>query len=218
MTYFSATCARSWLFRGILILSFLTVITGSALGESLTVVRVEEDWEMVVGTPDPTTNAPQAVCVISPVGHVEATHATIVLNHQSLLSYEPGGLQLQIWDGEVPVSDRLFPNAGIMNQQGEIIRWTQSMEISGSFLLFEITNGSSTTWGSFGGQGYLKATVPTTLANLNAYNPAVSVQNSGVSYAANRVESLILKGVRVFLSTEEQLNDTTARIVYARTQ
>jgi hypothetical protein len=92
------------------------------------------------------------------------------------------------------------------------------MEIAGSFLLFEITNGSSTTWGSFGGQGYLKASVPTTLANLNTYNPDVSVQNSGVSYAANRVESLTLKGVRLFLSTEEQLNDTTSRIVYTRSQ
>jgi hypothetical protein len=210
----SATGARSWVFR-ILVFSLLIFSTTVALGELPTVVRVEEDWEMVVGTPDPNTNAPQAVCVISPVGHVSSTHATVVLNHQSLLSYEPGGLQLQIWDGEVALSDRLFPNSGVMDQQGERIRWTQSMEISSGYITFEITNGTSTTWGSFGGQGYLKAKVPTELANLNGYSPEVSVSNSGISYAANRVESLRLLGVRLFISSGEQLDDTTSRIVWA---
>src|SRR5687768_13037241 len=32
------------------------------------VFSVQEDWELVVGDPDPNCNAPQVTCVISPVG------------------------------------------------------------------------------------------------------------------------------------------------------
>jgi len=97
---------------------------------------------------------------------------------------------------------------------GEMVRWTQSLEIVDGALVMEITDGSSTTWGSFGGQGYLKATVDITLADLNAYDPSVSVANSGVGYAGNRVESLVLRRVRMTTSAGDVLEDDTARSVH----
>ena len=56
--------------------------------------------------------------------------------------------------------------------------------------------------------------MPTTLENLNSYHPTVSVGNSGISYAANRVQSLVLKRVRVTTSEGEVLEDSTARPVH----
>ena len=40
--------------------------------------------------------------------------------------------------------------------------YLQVMELTDGQLLFAIKNGLSSTWGSFGGQGYLSATVGTT--------------------------------------------------------
>ena len=74
--------------------------------------------------------------------------------------------------------------------------------------------GSSATWGNFGGQGYLKASVDTALANLNGYSPTVSVENSGISYAANRVQSLVLRRVRLRTSTGEMQEVEVALTVY----
>ncbi|OHB83394.1 MAG: hypothetical protein A2V98_12490 [Planctomycetes bacterium RBG_16_64_12] len=209
-----ATGTCSWPFRGFLALLLVLAWASTTKADSSSrIVRVEEDWELVVATPDPDSDGPQVACVISPVGDLDSVHAAFELNNQSLPSFVPGGLQLQIWSGEMPLSQRKFPNEAVMAQPGETVRWTQSMKLTDEGLVFEITNGSSSTWGTFGGQGYLKAAVATTLTDLNGYHPEVSVQNSGVSYAANRVESLVLRRVRAVTSTGEVLEDTSARTV-----
>lgn len=206
MTGHLATVARSRLFRCCLVFLVGVAWAGIATAQTLpTVVRVEEEWELVVATPDPNSDAPQITCVMSPVGNAASFHAAFEINYQSLPSFTPGGLQLQVWNGEWPVSQRKFPNESVLATAGETICWTQSLEIVEGNLVMEIIDGSSTTWGSFGGQGYLKATVNTTLADINAYDPAVSIAHSGVSYAANRVQSLVLKSVRLTTSTGEVL-------------
>jgi hypothetical protein len=64
--------------------------------------------------------------------------------------------------------------------------------------VFEVSDGSSQTWGAFGGEGYLRAAVATDLTDLGGYDPGVSVENSGVGFAGNRVASLVLKRVRLY--------------------
>jgi len=215
MTGHLATGTRCWTFRCLLALLLTVAWAAMAHAETgPTIMRVEEDWELILATPDPDSDAPQVTCVISPTGDVTSVYAAFELNHQSLPSFTPGGLQLQVWDGEVPLSHRRFPTAAILAQPEEVVRWTQSVELVDGCLVFEIVGGSSGTWGRFGGQGYLKSGIGTTLQNLNAYHPSVSVANSGVSYAANRVESLILRTVRVVTSTGEVLEDPTVRPVY----
>jgi len=116
----------------------------------------------------------------------------------------------------VPLTASLFPQGSVMSLSGETVRWTQVMELREGMLTFEVTDGTSSSWGSFGGQGYLKASVATPLSDLNGYDPAVSVANSGVSYGGNRVESLTLKAVRLFTATGEELADTTPRVVHPK--
>ena len=209
------TGARARLLRLLAFALALVVWSSAVAAESSdSIVRVEEDWELVVGTPDPYTNAPQMTCLLSPNAHTDGYYGAFVLNHQSLPVFEDGGLQLQIWDGEVPMSDRKFPDGNVMSQTGETVIWTQSMELDNGILSFEIRSGNSTTWGSFGGQGYLKSSVPSPLESLNSYDPAVSAENSGVGYAGNRVDSLVLKKVRLYTSDGAVLEDTTPRVVH----
>jgi hypothetical protein len=191
----------------------LSVWAATACAQTPSVVRVEEDWELVVAAPDANTAAPQVSCVIAPVGNVDSVYGTLSLNHQSLPDFLAGGIQLQVWNNETPIEWRKFPNVSLINTPSETIRWTQTMQLAGGQLTFEVVDGSSTSWGAFGGQGYLKVSVATALENLNAYDAAVSVANSGISFGGNRVQSLVLKKVRLIMSNGEVFEDSTARSV-----
>jgi hypothetical protein len=209
---------RSWAVRGPLVLLLAAVLGSAALADSPNVVRIEEDWELVIGTPSPNSDAPQVTSAVSPLGNVESLHATFVVNNHDVPTFTAGGLQLQVWDGKTLLVSRRFPNQAVLTTPGETIRWTQAMELKDGGLTFEIVGGTSTTWGAFGDEGTLKTSVPTNLANLNGYSPDVSVQNSGVSYAANRVPSLVLKKVRAVLSTGETVEDAQPRVVHSLNQ
>lgn len=187
-------------------------LTAVASGQE--VVSIEEDWELVVGNPDTNSAGPQVTCTFSPDGDVTGLHAVLKINHRTLPSYTPGGLQLQLWNGETPVDSNDFPDHGLLRNTSECIHWTQRMRLENGQLTFEVVNGTSTSWNQFGGQGYLKQVSETTLGNLNQYKPSVSVNNSGIGYAANRVDSLVLKELRVYLANGEVLTDSTARVVH----
>lgn len=196
---------------------FLSILLATAAEAQMpSIVRVEEDWELVVAAPDHYTDAPQLTCTISPLGNTEAIHATFDLNHQSQPEFVPGGLQLQLWDGEVPLNYHGYPNPAVLRQDGETVRWTQRMELAGGQLTFEIVNGNSSTWGNFGGEGYLKTMISTSLADLNGYRPSVSVNNSGVGYAGNRVQLLELKTVRLYTAAGDVFTVNTLRTVYPK--
>lgn len=162
------------------------------------VTAVEEDWELVLGQPDADQNAPQVTTVISPLGHLDAWHGVFDINLFSFADYSPGGVQFQIWYGKTPLDCRSTGHGAALRTTGETIRWTQRMEAHGDSVTFQITNGSSSTWGSFGDGDSLKLVRNCELANLNAYNPTVSIENSGISFGGNRVASLTLKTVRFF--------------------
>ena len=178
------------------------------------VVRVEEDWKMVLGIPDPESIAPQITCMISPIGDVNSLHAAFTLNHRGMPDFSPGGLQLQVWDNESPLFMKNFSNTSILSHDNEIVTWTQAMELKDGALTFEVVNGHSETWNHFGDQNSLKAVVNSVLPNLNNYHPNVSVNNSGIGFASNRVQSLVLQRVRLILSTGQIIEEDTPRIVY----
>ena len=177
------------------------------------VIRVEEDWEMVVSDPDPNVDSPQVTCTMSPVGNIAGWHAAFDLNQRSFVEFNPGGLQLQLWNGEVAISQVTAAASGLLATPGESISWTQSMQIADDYLVFRISGGNSVTWGDFGGSS-LQIALPSGLSSLNGYDPGVSVQNSGVGYAANRVQRLVLKRVRYYTESGEQWQDNTERLVH----
>jgi hypothetical protein len=191
----------------------VALATGVAWGQSPTVVRVEEDWEMVVAEPDVDSDAPQVTCMISPLAEGRPLYASLELNHHTLPDYVPGGLQLQVWNGDQAVAVHTSPITALLQTPNELVKWTQCMEVNGGNLIIEVINGSSTTWGSFGGQGYLQAIVASTLSDLNSYRPQVSIANSSVGFAANRVQSLVLKRVRYKMSNGQVWEDATPRVV-----
>ena len=181
-----------------------------------TVVRVEEDWRVEVGSPAADTSAPQIVTVISPSSNLNGPHAVFELNHSTMPEYVPGGLQLQRWNGETVADFHAFPNSSVMSTTGEVVTYTTKMSISSGKLWFEIVDGTSTTWGSFGGQGYLKVGVDSSLTDLSGYSPATSTKFSRIGFASNRVNKLVLTEVRYYAADGTLVQtDTTDRVVHS---
>ena len=164
----------------------------AALAESPKIVQIEEYWELAVGEPDAQLSAPQATMVMSPNEDLNGQYFVFTLNHRSVPSYEPGGMQVQLWNGNDAV-DAESSSASTLNSSGDVIQWVQRLKVEDGSLSFEIVEGSSNSWGSFGGDGSLAFSTPTSLENLNGYRPAISLGESQVGYAGNRVQRLLLK-------------------------
>lgn len=171
------------------------------------VARVEEDWALVVNQPDVELNGPQLTCIISP-STVDDAYCAFDINYHTQPDYSAGGLQLHAWNPTTPIVTRDFPASGVMQQANETVTWTQRMSLSDGVLSFSVVNGQSFTWGNFGGDDE-QISVNTAVANLNAYNPEVSLENSGVSFASNLVTSLTLTAVRWYAADGTLINQVT---------
>ena len=176
-------------------------------------MRIEEDWVLVVGEPDPDLDAPQVSVGMSPLADFDSAYVVFNINHRSQPTYVPGGLQLQVWNNSVPLLSDDDPDDEVMSQAGETVTWTQQMTLSNGTFTVAIVNGNSQTWGTFGGDGRLLASLAASFGNLNAYSPNVSVSNSGVSFAPNRVQSLTLNCVRYYTSDGQVIQDNQPRVV-----
>ncbi|MCC6491943.1 MAG: hypothetical protein IT424_02860 [Pirellulales bacterium] len=163
---------------------------------AIDVVTIEEHWELSVGLPDDGSSSPQVTMVTSPTGDLEDDYFVFTLNHHSVPSWVPGGMQVQQWRGESLVDSKTGPQQDALHHSDEVITWVQRTSLNGGQLAFEIVNGNSDSWGNFGGQGFLRLAVASPLSNLNGYRPAVSLDESGVSFGGNRVAGLVLKKLR----------------------
>lgn len=182
----------------------LILVANAANAEEVEIVKIEETWELSVGEPNTVRNAPQVSMVMAPYADLETDYFVLLLNHRTEPSYAAGGLQLQQWDGEQLVNHCNGPSGNELNHTGETVTWTQTMSISGGVVTFEVSDGTSLSWGNFGGQGYLTKAITTGQANLNSYDPLVSINESGIGFAGNRVASLTLKRIRWTLSDGRQ--------------
>lgn len=175
------------------------------------VTRVEEDWVLVLNEPNDAMTSPQFHTVMSPLGDMDSSYAQVLWNYREVPSFAAGGLQLQGWSGEERVNSktvRITP----LSTSAETIRWTQVLEIVDGELFFDIINGESTTWGSFGKDMRLQQAGH--VANLNAYSADISVNNSCITYGSNRVTRLVITEVRLYGESGLLHTDSTPKTIY----
>lgn len=203
--------------RWLIVMSTCLFAASRAAADDPSIIRVEEDWRVEVGTPEPEDHAPQIVTVLSPVGNLEREHSVFELNHASFPDYTSGGMQLQFWRQDWLWGYGSTPHHQKLYHDNEVITFTSTMLIDGSFLEFQIVNGVSQTWSTFGGNGYLKTRYYTTLDDLDEYSPDVSAANSRVAFASHRVRKLVLTQVRYYSEDGLVATDSTPRIVHEHT-
>ena len=191
-------------------------LSASVLGADI--VRVEEDWELVVAVPVPPRFAPQITTTMSPIGHLGSVRAMFTLNLRNQTPDRAGGMQLAVWFNTSPVIAKRSHVGTLLHYANETITWTQVMSLDRGTLRFAVINGDSQTWGRFGGEGTLAVPVETALVNLNRYYHGSSAINSGVSgitLAPTRVRSLTLGTIRKYSRHKLEWRDTTRTLVYA---
>ncbi|MEX2115008.1 MAG: hypothetical protein WD845_17575 [Pirellulales bacterium] len=176
--------------------------------------RVEEDWRLVVSEPDTLLVSPQVTCTMSPEGNLDSDYAVFDLNLRNFPSYEAGGVQLQVWNGDNSVSSIRSKSGVVLAEANEVITWTQSMSVQDHKVSFAVTNGQSTSWGSFGDGNSIELVKDTDLQNLNGYSPQLTVDNSGVGYGANRVATLTLVAIRLYSGPTLVAQVTDPQAVY----
>jgi hypothetical protein len=206
--------AMSWRYRPAGAFVFLILCLAAGVAPAQDLVRVEEDWELVVGEPDSNSCGPQIATTMSPFWDINDTHFTFEVNHRSVPYWSAGGLTLHRWCGEWRFDTMERPDRSVMNSNAEVVTWTQALYTNFGQLTFQIIDGSSSTWGPFGYTGMLKLHSSWGVNNINSYSPDVSVSRSGVSYAGNRVTSLKLLRVRGYLSDGSMATDETVRVVH----
>src|SRR4051812_42324030 len=200
---------------GMLAAVTLNVSMSLALGQTTPPPdQVQEDWQLVIGTPDPTGAGPQISTSMSPVQDGSTPFFVFDLNYQDSPTFVAGGMQVQTWSGEQMLNATTKGTAQL-NTTGETITWTQSMSLSSGTISFGINSGKSTTWGKFG-QGQqlnINGTFTTSLTSLSLYSPATSVTNSGVGWEPNRVTSMKLLEVRYYAGGKLLSKDSTPRSI-----
>jgi hypothetical protein len=207
--------ARWWMHRCVSRLAFVGFCVAAAAAGAQDLVHVEEDWELVIATPDQNSCGPQIACAISPFGDINSTYFTLEINHRSAPYWTAGGITLHQWFGEARVQSMDRNDRGVMNTPDERVTWTTVLDVNNNVLTFEVKNGTSSTWNTFGNSGHLKLqSWYWDGGNLNNYTPDVSVSQSGVAYASNRVRSLKILEIRGTLDDGTTASDNTPRVVY----
>ncbi|UCG31555.1 MAG: hypothetical protein JSU68_07795 [Phycisphaerales bacterium] len=176
------------------------------------ILRIEQDWKLVLNEPDQAVHAPQFHTVMSPVGDLDSLYAQVTWNWRELPDFAPGGLQIQGWADDECRLHRDF-SSNELSTTAETLRWTQTMETNGAVLTFAIINGQSATWGAFGGHSLqIQGTAP--IASLNNYDTNVSAANSVITYGSNRVDSLVITEVRYYGADGLLGTDSVPKVVY----
>lgn len=187
---------RQPVFRVPLVLAALAALCCvSSVTLATDIIWVEEHWQLSIGEPDAESSAPQVSMVMSPFSDLDHDFFIFTLNHQSYPDFRPGGLQVQHWNSDGAES-HAEDEGGCLIHSNEVITWVQRLSIADGTVTYEILHGDSETWGDFGGTGQLQSSFASPLTNLNQYDPGLSISESGVNYAGNRVTSLILTRLR----------------------
>jgi hypothetical protein len=198
----------------LLVTAVLAFPVGGILADMPVLVpdQVEEDWQLVIASPDVDGVGPQITTAMSPVGDNSTPFAAFDLNYREYPTFLTGGMQIQVWSDNTIVGTASQGTEQFATP-GETVTWTQRMSIaSDGTITYHVTNGQSTTWGKFGqGDGQLSVNYPTSHGSLSCYSPATSVKNSGVSWESNYVTSMTLVQVRYYAAGRLISTDTTQR-------
>jgi hypothetical protein len=179
------------------------------------ITRIEEDWVLKLGTPNADEIAPQVFIVTTPTGHLDGLHSVFEINNLSLPDFYGGGLQLQIWNGELNMDESHHDCFAALAEPEEQVTFTVQMRAWDGNLRVKVINGQSTTWGAFGADDTLKVSTECNLPFLSQYDPAKSAEFSRVGFAGHRVKKLALKEVRYYSFGALVNTDTAERVVHS---
>jgi hypothetical protein len=180
--------------------------------------KVEEDWQLVIASPNPDEAGPQITTCMSPVSDESTPFVAFDLNYRDFPTYQAGGLEVKVYaNGNVTdfVTDSSSQGNNLFQTTNETITWTQRISLTAdNTVKYTIVNGQSTTWGDFGpDQGLDSVTFTAKITSLASYDPDTSVANSGAGWQSNRVSQMSLVRVRYYRAGQLISTDNNPRSV-----
>lgn len=192
--------ARYW---SAYVLGLLVSLAAHTAPAQTNVVRVEEDWQLHITQPDVQLDAPQVTTTMIPFSWQPDLLLHVDLNHGTQPSFSNGGLQIRATIEDECIAQTRLLSDERLHHEYETVDWTQFVALTEGGFHFGIINGSSETWGTFGGSSAAMNVAASMVGgnlSLDGYSPQHSLSHSGVTYASNRIGHLRLKKIRVHLS------------------
>lgn len=178
------------------------------------IMRVEEDWYIKIGTPDPDSDSPQITTVMSPAWSTPGGgYGVFDLNCATQPNFSSGGVQIQYWSNNAIVQSQSNACWDSLRFTDEEITYTSVMRVEDNELVFEVINGTSSTWGSFG-MGELIVRYPSWRNHLNHYDPDCSAYNSRIGWSSYEVRSFVLQRARCYSNSGLESTDNTPRVLH----
>lgn len=181
---------------------------GPARANTTDIIRVEQDWRLVIGDPAPDVDAPQIVTIFGPRDPLMGLHAVYEINHSTMPDYSEGGMQLQAWSANNLVGYKSQFAPAELSVTDEVITYTTAVEVlTTGRVLMEVVKGVSATWGDFDGDRALRLRIESDIQDLNDWDPLHSIQNSRIGYGANRI--VMFKRTEIRYYNQSGLANTT---------
>jgi len=187
---------RTVLFGMAFLLFGFASMSPSAAGEPWS--RIEEDWELRLNQPEAISNSPQITIYMTPNVSKLATYFQLQLNHAADVNFSEGGFRVSAIVDETALDGARSGTQGLLTYDGDIIRWTSVMAVRDNQIYFAIKDGTSMSWGDFGGPEYLLSIPSGEIKDLSGYTPKQSIKDVDIGFGRNRIEALTLKRVRAF--------------------
>lgn len=175
------------------------------------VIRIEEDWQLVLNEPNDDVDSPQFHTVMSPQEDLDSYYVQVIWNYRESPEFVSGGVQLHSYNGDTQLRRRTVERRQL-STTAETITWTQALTLEASWVTFEVINGQSTTWGTFGRD--MNIPLDASLDDLSTYSTDASVQNACVTYGSNRVDQLVITQVRRYGPSGLVSVDNVPKIVF----
>lgn len=183
----------------------------SSSADNIPITRIEEDWEIKVANPNPDFNTPEIITSLGPLPDDLEPVGYLLINHETQPAYTAGGIQLQVWQNRSLVGYANHGDFRRLATLNETIQFTLVMLIENGNIKYQITNGSSKTFGSFEG---LSISARTQVRSLSTYDPLDSIRRSEVTVGGNRLSKYQLNEVRYSDGTPDGVTvDTTVRSI-----
>ncbi|HEX4591084.1 MAG TPA: hypothetical protein VH120_14195 [Gemmataceae bacterium] len=164
------------------------------------IVTIEQDWTIVLNTPDSTSGFPQIAIPIRGDVTNQDHGALLLINLSDYPSYIQGGLQTQLWDstGTVCLAHSTSTATGCLSNSGETIRFTVFYVTSGTGIVsMGIKSGRSLDWGDWTKAG-LTIVGAETIASFPNVNAQDTADTTEILSGSDRIKSMTINAWRTY--------------------
>jgi hypothetical protein len=208
-------CKAQWLKGALLTLAataWSCLAAGSAsAGTSTDYYRIEEDWQIVLGTPNSASSTPQISMEMAPDPNA-ALAGVFLINYGDTPDFVAGGAQAQLWNQDTNLALADF-RSNAFSTAGDTITFTLYMERSNGQLKFGVVKGNCASWGLVG-NSKMNLTYPDNTPNFPSYQSSYSVNHATIVVGASRVQSMTLLQVRKYKANKNNYDTEPSQNVF----